>query len=569
MSSMSKDSASKKNSWSYLKQIMRTLVTALLCLLLTWISIPAVSAAQLTRSLIDRPDDTTGYQIHLVYVSLKGSVDNNWDTNGQIDSWAKEANNWLTAQVGHKFIFDTYQGDLDVTFMKSNHSTADLCLNSCEALSMLEAEYQAQDISYNAAKTLVFITVDKLDPSTCGWASLPSNLALLHDMGSERCSSATTQARFGLSWPAGSLAHELIHTYGIGHQCFDTSDMMIGSPECPNSRVEKLMTLDSSRTHYVGSEASDGIDLLKMPIWSDGSGSTSYSLIKQVSDNQYNPKLREGKVYAVVGQKSGSFGWAWDKKFYPSGSGVKCQFTSGSVLIVGTIENSSCIFEVPNTLRAGKSFTVTQTWVEGPWHGEATVTGVLVRQDYSSNICTPSTCIVGGTTTAAYSCWTSDIKSMVLQQLIEGKWMDIKTVEMSTGILCKSDPKFVNYPEATLDFSQSGIFIYRWFSPARSGYSKYADTPFAVVVNDETSPEPSQAEVDAAKTRALELGEAADLAKVAEEKATADAIAAQKAAAAAAKAAASKKTPITCVKGKLIKKVTAVKPKCPVGYKKK
>ena len=34
-----------------------------------------------------------------------------------------------------------------------------------------------------------------------------------------------------------------------------------------------------------------------------------------------------------------------------------------------------------------------------------------------------------------------------------------------------------------------------------------------------------------------------------------------------AKAAATTKTTITCTKGKLIKKVTAVKPKCPVGYK--
>jgi membrane protein involved in colicin uptake len=34
-----------------------------------------------------------------------------------------------------------------------------------------------------------------------------------------------------------------------------------------------------------------------------------------------------------------------------------------------------------------------------------------------------------------------------------------------------------------------------------------------------------------------------------------------------AKAAASKKTTITCIKGKLTKKVTAIKPKCPTGYK--
>jgi hypothetical protein len=41
-------------------------------------------------------------------------------------------------------------------------------------------------------------------------------------------------------------------------------------------------------------------------------------------------------------------------------------------------------------------------------------------------------------------------------------------------------------------------------------------------------------------------------------------------AAAKAKAAATaKKTTITCIKGKLTKKVTAVNPKCPSGYKKK
>lgn len=38
---------------------------------------------------------------------------------------------------------------------------------------------------------------------------------------------------------------------------------------------------------------------------------------------------------------------------------------------------------------------------------------------------------------------------------------------------------------------------------------------------------------------------------------------------ATAKAAAAKKTTITCTKGKLIKKVTAVKPKCPSGYRKR
>jgi hypothetical protein len=52
----------------------------------------------------------------------------------------------------------------------------------------------------------------------------------------------------------------------------------------------------------------------------------------------------------------------------------------------------------------------------------------------------------------------------------------------------------------------------------------------------------------------------------AEAKAAADLKAKQEA---ATKAAAKKKTTITCVKGKLTKKVTSTKPKCPAGYKRK
>jgi len=53
----------------------------------------------------------------------------------------------------------------------------------------------------------------------------------------------------------------------------------------------------------------------------------------------------------------------------------------------------------------------------------------------------------------------------------------------------------------------------------------------------------------------------------ADAKAVADKLAAEKLA--ATKATALKKTTITCIKGKFVKKVTAVKPLCPAGYKKK
>ena len=595
------------------KHIAKGFISAIVCFSMVLTFAPSASAAVKTRSIVDRPDEISGFQVHLVYVATKGSRDSNWDTNGKIESWVVEGNNWLNKQLGRKLIFDTISGDLDITFMQSKYTAGQLCHKNCDALEKLEAEYIAQQISYDNSKSIIFVLDENLDKSSCGWAKSPGNLSLVH-LGDPSCSSSSSQERYGISWPAASLLHELFHTFGIGHQCFDNTDLMIGSPECPKTIANKPTTLDSKRNKYVGSEVTDGIDLLKMPIWSNGSGSTSYTRIKQTSNEKYLPQLKSDKVYVVVGQKSEDFSWEWEREHYPSGSGVTCQFISGTFYIESAAKGSSCSFDVPSTLRPGKTFTVIQKWNKGPWSGEASTTGVLVRSDYSSELCTPYVCFEGGNTTAQFLCWDSSVKNRILQQLIDGKWTDIRNVQTVSGKECWGDPNFPNYPETQLNFKQSGFFIYRWASPTQPGFRNYFGTPFTVVVNNENSPEPSEAVTNIAETRAIELGKAADLAKVAGTKAALDSIIAQQAAAskvisdllaselrsaqendsriaaellakqeavakagaeliarleAEAKAAATKKTSITCVKGKLTKKVTAVKPVCPPGYKKK
>jgi hypothetical protein len=94
----------------------------------------------------------------------------------------------------------------------------------------------------------------------------------------------------------------------------------------------------------------------------------------------------------------------------------------------------------------------------------------------------------------------------------------------------------------------------------------------AAKAQEEKDAAEAKAQIEAERVAAeLKVKEAA-AGKAAAAKAAAAKAAAAKAAAAkaaAAKAAALKKTTITCVKGKLTKKVTAVKPVCPAGYKKK
>ena len=94
-----------------------------------------------------------------------------------------------------------------------------------------------------------------------------------------------------------------------------------------------------------------------------------------------------------------------------------------------------------------------------------------------------------------------------------------------------------------------------------------------VIADEKAAADKVIADEKAAADKVIADKAAADKAaadKVIADKAAADKVIADKAAAAAkAKAAAAKKKTITCVKGKLTKKVTAVKPVCPKGYKKK
>jgi membrane protein involved in colicin uptake len=106
---------------------------------------------------------------------------------------------------------------------------------------------------------------------------------------------------------------------------------------------------------------------------------------------------------------------------------------------------------------------------------------------------------------------------------------------------------------------------------------KQAENFLAEQIAIELATAKSKAETEAKAAAELKSKQEAEVKAAAELKAKKDAEdAAAKAAAelkakqeaeAAAKLAALKKTTITCIKGKLTKKVTAVKPKCPAGYK--
>lgn len=505
------------------------------------ISSPAHGASTV-RSLVDRPDDIKGWQVHIVYVQTEGNGDAEWDTNGTISSWVLEAQNWLQSQIGHQLIFDTFQGQIDVTYMKSKYSQDQLCHTTCETLKLLSEELRKQDSNTTGAKTYFYAIDGALDPNSCGWASLASNVGLIH-MRAATCLSPSSRQYYGISWPAASMVHELLHTFGVQHFCTSRTDLMVGSPECgPEiTGVTRTLTIDLERKNYVGGDAA-GVDLLKLPIWKDGTGSPEYAAV--TGEKTYGTTYA-GLYLARVGETSNSFSWSFTKNISsPIQDGV-CTLKSSSKSLFGAFDNGKCTFDVPATWRPGQQFTASLNLVIGPFMGSAQANGVLAREDFSSSPCAEHVCYVGGEVDVESLCWSQGVDTLVVQRIVNGKWVDIynlATVEkqgcsgtMSRGVT------------ARLSFTQQEVQYLRWRFPGNRSLSQFNSTPFAIIVDaGPDAPESSASAIAVENARAIELGAAADRAAL-------------------QRPTTSKK--ITCIKGKVVKSVSG--PTCPAGFKKK
>ena len=488
---------------------MKRVLSSALSLILFVSLMPTYSAkaADITRSTIDRSDDFKGYQIHVFYVVPKDGTDENRDTNGEIDESVNDAQRWLQKKIGHQLLIDTYQGKVDITFLKSKYSTKELCSATCDALAKLAAEARSQDPNIPASKTLYFQFSETLDDKYCGWALGSSNLALgFHTK--TNCSYASSLEVKGISDPASTFLHEIFHTYGVEHVCQDRNDLMVGTPQCKMEAITSgkyIINLDESRTNYIGGELS-GSNILKMPVWSDKSGQDSYALRSAISGNKNFPQFDTGQVFAIVGEKSGVFNWEWNKPVDLKRGDIDCTIYSGISSVKGETENSGCYFYIPNTWSVGTEFKVEMNFSVGPFRGSATGVGMLARSDYSTKPCTQNYCFPGGSI-EILACWSSNVKKAVIQEFVKGKWIQIHNSKIiKNDKTCSTDTGFPVSSNAQIIFSKAGNRYLRWYIPTSPGSSEYKGKAFAVIVKSLGSAEPSVGEVSSANKVAISLG---------------------------------------------------------------
>lgn len=79
------------------------------------------------HALSDRPDDFNGEQVHILYVTPKDGEDRRLDLNGKIAESINSAQQWFTEQTdGREIKFDTYQGVLDITFVRIPYTNEEI-----------------------------------------------------------------------------------------------------------------------------------------------------------------------------------------------------------------------------------------------------------------------------------------------------------------------------------------------------------------------------------------------------------------------------------------------------------
>lgn len=189
------------------------------------------------RSTVDRPDDTAGmYQVHLLYVLPSGAKDQRRDLDGKIDKSIEAANAWFYEQSGgSKIRFDTYQGQLDITFVRLDMTSEDIYQASVTQYGGARwiRDIVEQKVSnmggFHPGKIYLALTEIARHPSTCDDAAHPPDLmgrlagfypSAVVEAGWE-CTDSNAGGNFGAGSTYADLAliHETVHLLGFASSC--------------------------------------------------------------------------------------------------------------------------------------------------------------------------------------------------------------------------------------------------------------------------------------------------------------------------------------------------------------
>jgi hypothetical protein len=230
------------------------------------------------RSTRDRPDDISGPQIHFIYAVPSDWEDRNRDRFGEVERSAGAIQNWLQEQTGQRLRVDTYEGRVDVSFLRVSFTHQDgdgfganLVTHLRRGLAPLGLRGDKLPVFYYEGSSI----------GVCGSASYEGGGAVYVGPG---CS----DAELGIDEETAStyevvMVHELFHMFGAVASCAPNyiegahvddveNDLMFAGVDRQPRGGETLV--DVGRDDYYGHGRPDCIDVARSRFLETAPGGT-------------------------------------------------------------------------------------------------------------------------------------------------------------------------------------------------------------------------------------------------------------------------------------------------------
>ena len=244
--------------------------------------VPALSE----RSLVDRPDDKTGAQLHLVYAIPSDATDQALDIIGQIQAEMEVAQRWLQQQVGRCISMDTFQDALDVTFVQFSRTNEQIRTSPAFVDQSIRLELEARGLD-DPNKVYVVYYGGSTNSGSCGGAAAIGGPAVQYLASQNATTGQLSPCSFFRfvsgsndvfrgTW-AGVAMHETFHSIGVVPQCAPDHDDR--NPLHLDTISSDLMafdgtgfstyTLDANRSEYYAHNNVGCLDLEDSAAWED------------------------------------------------------------------------------------------------------------------------------------------------------------------------------------------------------------------------------------------------------------------------------------------------------------
>ncbi len=228
------------------------------------------------RQTQDRTDDNlSAKQIHVIYVVPSDGADRQFDTNGALNTSIAAFQRWHRGQTGGKqFRMDTYQGALDITFVRLGRTDSQIQADARAMGSPLNLrdilEREVRSLGFNDSRKLYAVYYEGgAGVSACGggaWPpALPGNVAAMYLLA---CSNPFASSETSLGYLDIAMFHEIYHSLGAVSTCA--------------SHHTRAGHVSDSRDDFMGSWLPSGYANAKLDIGRDD----YYGLTQKACENQ-------------------------------------------------------------------------------------------------------------------------------------------------------------------------------------------------------------------------------------------------------------------------------------------